>query len=210
MVRSGPAPQAQANTKPNPKDPGGHSAKGVEFAKKREYDKAVEEFSKAIEAEPQDAKNYFNRATAYRGLNKLTEAFNDYSKAIEMDAKNMAAYIGRGEVLLQQKQMDNALAMLVVVERFQGQGKQGGFFFGKHGGDLPFGGAVDTRIGAVGFPAVQISLRFFQALEAFSLEGCVLGVPDAALDFPLGLVRQLQRMPTVPKVLLKSPTRTIR
>jgi tetratricopeptide (TPR) repeat protein len=87
--KRGPAPQAQANTKPNPKDPGGHSAKGVEFAKKKEYDKAVEEFTKAIEAEPQDAKNYFNRATAYRGLNKLTEAFNDYSKAIEMDAKNI-------------------------------------------------------------------------------------------------------------------------
>ena len=31
----------------------------------------------------------------------------------------------------------------------------------------------------------QIGLRFFQALEAFSLEGCVLGVSDAALNFPL-------------------------
>lgn len=108
--KRGPAPQAQGNTRPNPKDPGGHSARGVEFAKKKEYDKAVEEFTKAIEAEPQDAKNYFNRATAYRGLNKFTEAFADYSKAIELDPKNTAGYVGRGEVLLQQKQLDNALA----------------------------------------------------------------------------------------------------
>jgi len=66
-------------------------------------------------------------------------------------------------------QMDHALAMLVVVEKFQGQGKQGGFFFGKHGSDLPFGGAVDASIGAVDFPTVQIGLRFLQTLEVFSL-----------------------------------------
>src|SRR5947207_6751990 len=91
--KRGPAPQAQGNTKPNPNDPGGHSAKGVEFAKKKEYDKAVEEFTQAIQGEPNDAKNYFNRATAYRGLNKLTEAINDYSKAIELTPQNVAAYV---------------------------------------------------------------------------------------------------------------------
>src|SRR3954451_3826366 len=79
-----PAPQAQGNTRANPKDPGGHSAAGVEFAKKKEFDKAVEEFTKAVQDEPTDPKNYFNRATAYRGLNKFTEAYNDYSKAIEL------------------------------------------------------------------------------------------------------------------------------
>ena len=34
--------QGQGNTRANPNDPGGHSAKGVEFAKNKEYDKAVE------------------------------------------------------------------------------------------------------------------------------------------------------------------------
>src|SRR3954469_10654006 len=84
-----PAAQTQGNTKANPNDPGGHSARGVEFAKKKEYDKAVEEFTKAIEAEPNDSKNYFNRATAYRGLNKFAEAFADYSKAIELAPQNV-------------------------------------------------------------------------------------------------------------------------
>src|SRR3954447_19657806 len=46
-----PAQPSQGNTRANPNDPGGHSAKGVEFAKKKEYDKAVEEFSQAIQAE---------------------------------------------------------------------------------------------------------------------------------------------------------------
>ncbi|HYJ04583.1 MAG TPA: hypothetical protein VEX43_05585, partial [Chthoniobacterales bacterium] len=59
------AAKTPAANQANPKDPGGHSAKGVEFAKNKEYDKAVEEFTKAIEAEPTDSKNYFNRGTAY-------------------------------------------------------------------------------------------------------------------------------------------------
>src|SRR5438105_10670043 len=96
--KHGPAPQAPANTRPNPNDPGGHSAKGFEFAKKKEYDKAVAEFTEAIKAEPKDPMNYFNRATAYRGAGKMEEARADFSKAIEMAPNNAPAYVGRGEV----------------------------------------------------------------------------------------------------------------
>ena len=47
------APQSPGNAAAsNSKDPGGHSARGVEAAKKRDYEKAIAEFSKAIEAEP--------------------------------------------------------------------------------------------------------------------------------------------------------------
>ncbi len=84
-------------------------------------------------------------------------------------------------------EMHDPLAVLVVAERFQGQWEQERFLFSKHGGDLPFGGAVDAGIGAAGFPTVQIGLRFFQALEAFSLERCVLGVSDAALNFSFSI-----------------------
>ena len=51
-------------------------------------------------------------------------------------------------------QMHDPLAVLVIAKRFQGQREQGGFFFGKHGGDLPFGGAVNASIGAAGLPMV--------------------------------------------------------
>ena len=105
------APQSSGKTAAsNSQDPGGHSAKGFEAAKNHDYEKAIAEFTKAIEAEPGDAKNYFNRGTAYRGANKLPEALADFSKAVEVDPKNAAAYVGRGEVLLVQKQPDPALA----------------------------------------------------------------------------------------------------
>src|SRR5260370_7734705 len=83
--------------------------------------------------------------------------------------------------------MYDPLTVLVVAERFERQWEQERFLFGKHGGDLPFGGAMNASIGAAGFPTVQIGLRFFQALEAFSLEWCVLGVSDAALNFSFSI-----------------------
>ena len=95
----------------NTKDPGGPLGQGVESAKNKDYEKAIEEFTKAIEAEPHDAKNYFNRATAYRGLNKLSGSVRGFSKAIELAPQEARGYVGRGEVLLlQQKQLDQALA----------------------------------------------------------------------------------------------------
>jgi len=75
------APEKET-TATNPNDPGGHSALGVEAAKKKDYETAIAEFSKAVEAEPKDSKNYFNRGTAYRRLNKLNEAAADFSQAI--------------------------------------------------------------------------------------------------------------------------------
>jgi hypothetical protein len=50
---------------------------------------------------------------------------------------------------------------------------------------------VDAGIGAAGLPMVQIGLRFFQALEAFSLEWCFLGVAHGGLDFSFAQSRQL-------------------
>ena len=82
--------------------------------------------------------------------------------------------------------MHDPLAMLVVAKRFQRQGKQRRFFFGKHGAHLSFGGAVDACIGAGGFPTIQIGLRFLQTLEAFSLKR-PLGVSDAGFDFSFSI-----------------------
>ena len=66
-------------------------------------------------------------------------------------------------------QMNDAFSVLVVAEGFERQRQQVRFFFGEHGRDLPFRRAMDARVGPALFPAIQIRLRFFQALEAQSL-----------------------------------------
>src|ERR1035438_5940204 len=51
-------------------------------------------------------------------------------------------------------QMHDAFAVLVITKGLQRQWQQCGLLFGKHGGDLPFGGAVDAGVGPALFPTV--------------------------------------------------------
>jgi Tfp pilus assembly protein PilF len=60
------SPLAFSSSFAQPADPGGHTNRGVEYARAKQYDKAIEEFSKAIEAQPKDPKNYVNRAQVYQ------------------------------------------------------------------------------------------------------------------------------------------------
>ena len=46
----------------------------------KQYGKAIGEFTKAIEAQPDDPKNYENRAMAYRLSGKPAQALGDLSK----------------------------------------------------------------------------------------------------------------------------------
>src|SRR3954464_2389397 len=63
---------------------GNHADKGIELAQQKQYDAAILEFTKAIEENPKDVRNYTNRGTAYRASGKIPEAINDFSKAIEV------------------------------------------------------------------------------------------------------------------------------
>ena len=84
-------------------------------------------------------------------------------------------------------QMHRALAVLVIAERLDRQREQGRLFFGEHGRDLPFGGAVNARVGPTLFPVIQVGLRFFEAFEAQPLQRRFLGVADARFDLALAV-----------------------
>src|ERR1035437_8932077 len=77
-----------------------HTAKGFELVQQKQYDAAVAEFTKAIQADPKDAKNYSNRGTALRALGKLPEALADCSKAIEIAPKDYFGYMERSQTEL--------------------------------------------------------------------------------------------------------------
>src|ERR1700738_1296223 len=76
---------------------GDHLEKGVELAQQKQYDAAIAEFTKAIEADPKDARTYSNRGTAYRATGKFTEAIADYSKAIEVSPKDYFGFMESGQ-----------------------------------------------------------------------------------------------------------------
>ena len=76
-------------------------------------------------------------------------------------------------------QMHRAFSELVIAEGFQRQREQRRPFFGEHGRHLPLGGAVNARVGATLFPAIQIRLRFLQTLETHAFQRRLLRMADS-------------------------------
>src|SRR5262249_9368062 len=68
------------------KDPSwAYSDRGIAYYNKGDYDRAVADFSKVIERNPNYAKAYINRGNAYDNKGDHDRAIADYNKAIELN-----------------------------------------------------------------------------------------------------------------------------
>src|SRR5919197_4897309 len=99
-----------------------HMQRGIELAQQKNYQGAIDEFTKAIEANPKDARGYTNRGTAYRqaaqtaqaagdagaAATRYSSALADFTKAIEVAPKDEVAYRERGMTAVMQSQFDVA------------------------------------------------------------------------------------------------------
>ncbi len=68
---------------------------------RKDFDGAIQDFTKAIELNPQDATAYSGRGLAYQKKNDLINAQRDFNEAIKVDPKLASAYRNRGENLRQ-------------------------------------------------------------------------------------------------------------
>ena len=71
------------------------------YAKLHKYERAIEDFDKAIEFNPNYVEAYYNRGVAYVKLNEHERAIKDFSKAIELNPALAEAYGNRGIVYLE-------------------------------------------------------------------------------------------------------------
>lgn len=71
---------------------------------------AIEECTKAIELNPQNADAYGKRAIARGRKGDLDGAITDFNKAIELDPQYMPGYFGRGHIRGQKGDLDGAIA----------------------------------------------------------------------------------------------------
>ena len=120
------AVEVESAKKPAGGGGGNHMQRGIELAQQKHFDAAVAEFTKAIEANPKDARGYANRGTAYRqgaraavaagdqegASTRYQSAMADFAKYIELAPKDPSGYLERGETEIELKQYDAAVTDL--------------------------------------------------------------------------------------------------
>ncbi|MGB2728304.1 MAG: tetratricopeptide repeat protein [Halobacteriota archaeon] len=87
-----------------------YNNRGTAYGKKGEFDRAIEDFDKVIELNPEYASAYYNRGLTYSNLKRDKEAIADYNKAIELDPKYAYAYNNRGTAYRNLKRDEEAIA----------------------------------------------------------------------------------------------------
>lgn len=89
-------------------DFGVHSDLGLALAEKKNWQRAIDEFSKSIAINPQYAAAYFYRAQAYTNFGDINYALQDYQQFINLNPLYFGAYQNVGALYLSQKQFDKA------------------------------------------------------------------------------------------------------
>ncbi len=75
-----------------------HAREGIRLFVAGQYQAAIEQFSKAIQLEPDNALAYYHRGISYQRLRAQAEALSDFTVAIEKGPPNDFAYLNRGAV----------------------------------------------------------------------------------------------------------------
>ncbi len=89
-----------------------HLNQGLTFASMKDYDNAIMEFTKAIEADPKSAAAYANRAVAYMQQKKPNKALDDLKQAESLNPKDKMVHYNLAALYAAQNQRDRALDSL--------------------------------------------------------------------------------------------------
>jgi len=87
-----------------------HYNRGISYAIKGDFDRAIADYDKAIKLNPKDADVYYNRGNAYQRKGQHDRAIADYDKAIKLNPKYAEAHSNRGISYRKKDQYDRAIA----------------------------------------------------------------------------------------------------
>lgn len=82
---------------------------GKTYLKREDYFEAIDVFTKVIEAAPDFAEGYNQRAVAYFVLEDWKNALEDCKKTIELNPHHFGAFAGMGHVYLRLRKIDEAV-----------------------------------------------------------------------------------------------------
>ncbi len=79
-----------------PEYPTGYNNRGLEYQKLGQMDRAIDDFTKTLEIDPNNFKAYANRAITYGDMGQWDKQVDDCSKSIEINPNNQTTYSNRG------------------------------------------------------------------------------------------------------------------
>jgi len=86
-----------------------HFWQGIEYIRQENNALAMEEFTKAIELDPEYSYAYYNRALVYCQNDELENCLTDYNKAIELNPDNVYWTIERGFLYMELGDREKAI-----------------------------------------------------------------------------------------------------
>ncbi len=84
--------------------------RAVEWNAKKDFDKAIADYSEAIKINPEYREAFNNRGNAYRNKREFDRAIADYDQAIRIFPKRGLYHRNRGNVLMDKRDYEKALA----------------------------------------------------------------------------------------------------
>jgi lipoprotein NlpI len=89
---------------------GAFANRGMAYAIKGEYDRAIADFDEAIRLNPNIAQAFVNRGEAYRNKNEFDRAIADFDQAIRLNPNFAPAFNNRGFAYVNKGENDRAIA----------------------------------------------------------------------------------------------------
>ena len=83
--------------------------RGNEYMKAKEYEEAINAYSRSINLNPNEAATYCNRAMAHLRMKNYARAIDDANKTIEMEPDYVKAYHRRGKAYLATNKFELAI-----------------------------------------------------------------------------------------------------
>lgn len=84
-------------------------SRGTESLTKGQNEKAIKEYTKALELDPKHKNANNHRGIAYKRLNRFDLAMADFNRALELDPNDADSYANRGLIYTAQRRFDLAL-----------------------------------------------------------------------------------------------------
>ena len=92
--------EASAEPDPAPTDAAGFNVRGVSFLARHEFDRAIADFTRALEIDPHSGKYLYHRGAAYFGQRQDDLAMRDFNQSVEFSPKDPLPLLARAELRL--------------------------------------------------------------------------------------------------------------